>query len=503
MNIILFIYLIGSKPHLQSTAVQCDYTAASGNQSQLVAPVQNNQVAVDPIQENINQSSYETNTQQSEAINSMLSGLTRPTPCTPLIIRKALGPINIASTSQTNINSNNMERIELASLNSTLGPFVDPNFSVSKLIMLNTSDSTQKQVNLSHSLEMNIGSNNQNKQINTYQMGELNIGAGNDQVLVDATTSNPFGVPFIVRNDTFKSSMPIYINNDSISQQLLQNNQQSNLETGVLSGESIILSTKTLPSNSHIVALRSRNEDAIAPQIINQQHTAIALYKDNTGKVSGSPNNFSTTINNTMMAEGNINVEKQIILENKSTPSRGILNIKTYKSLSTPRKSGSHIRALTFSPKPLPTLESIGNLLSSHYETSGSAQHNLRTNTMPNNENAEKTHITQNKDDCTTNADKQNTIPIINVNIVPHNPILVVENAPTNNVNLHNDLSNSLSNSQSVFSDNGQNQTVFEKEQYLPKVIISVPFTANENTDKQERKDNESAIKASSKDIEI
>uniref|UniRef100_A0A1I8PCD0 Uncharacterized protein n=1 Tax=Stomoxys calcitrans TaxID=35570 RepID=A0A1I8PCD0_STOCA len=247
-------------------------------------------------------------------------------PRTPLIIRNAVAAANASINSAQDPPS--------LTANNSFGSLIDPNFSISKLIVLNSNDSAQKQ-HPEPSIG-NITADNLISQLST--SGVVNDG-GDEQVYFDASTGQ-LTLPLYLTNDGLLANFPFLINNEIVTQQLqpsnIANMDASRIEIPL--PEPIVVTADQLPPNSIIFGSSQKLNQADNSQANQQTAEKVVLVCDQKQTLTcntGPPGSLDTRL-----------------MTDKATPSAsGIVNTKAYRSLSTPRKRASHVRTLTFSPR--------------------------------------------------------------------------------------------------------------------------------------------------------
>ncbi|XP_061390122.1 serine-rich adhesin for platelets [Musca vetustissima] len=336
-----------NKPIVQSAAVQCNIGAPTADACVSAAVGDFNKplytsteppplVPTRPQPAMIDQTLTEQH-QLPQAVN--ISPIDIP-PRTPLIIRNAVAAAN-ASNMTTTMASSAQDPPSLTA-NNSFGSLIDPNFSISKLIVLNSNDSAQKQhpeVSIG-----NITAENIINQLTTSSGGVTeNVSGsgvvtdtnGDDQVFFDSSTGQ-LTFPLYLTNDGLLANLPFLINNEVVTQQL-QTNNIANMDASRIEiplSEPIVVSADQFPRNSVIIgSIKKANQQLENPTV--QQHTVEKPINVEQLTCSTEP-------------PGSLDTR----LSEKATPSTsGIVNTKAYRSLSTPRKRASHVRTLTFSPR--------------------------------------------------------------------------------------------------------------------------------------------------------
>uniref|UniRef100_A0A0A1WPU5 Uncharacterized protein n=1 Tax=Zeugodacus cucurbitae TaxID=28588 RepID=A0A0A1WPU5_ZEUCU len=291
------------QPTNLSAGVQCNIdtaSAASQQQQQLISTVFDQQqfAFVQQHQQQLTLPTSSTTTTQQT---------TEPTtvPRTPIIIRTAISAAN------TSLNGGVGDTQVLSSLtaNNSFGSLIDPNFSLSKLIVLNSNDSAQKQQQTGDQI---IGNTTAENIMN--HLSNVGDAAGDEQVFIDGS-SGQFAIPLLLADEGLLANFPFLINNEGIIQQL----QPENI------GQ--------LPPNTILVASAQKANPAEEKQVGGTLEPCTACKKPK-----------ETTVPSSLQSRSTVDSE---------TPSgSGIVNTKAFKSLSTPRKRTSHVRTLSFSPKP-------------------------------------------------------------------------------------------------------------------------------------------------------
>lgn len=287
-------------------------------------------------------------------------------PQTPLIIRTA-----VASASESNnaANGNGNAIIQL-NANNSIGTLIDPNFSISKLIVLNSNESAQKQQQQHHLLQpstVNLSFNTENL-INFVEGQEADAvanaaavaaAAGGNQVCVDATNGQ-LTFPMILSNEGMLSHLPFLVNNEWLAQQLrsdvFANADVSHIEIPL--PEPITVAANQLPPNSIIINSAVKQppppasaeppaqliaEPAAKPTPQATTGATAALLERSLGKVAMSNAAVPASLDSS-----------RLVMERVTPSTSGIVNVKAFRSLSTPRKRTSHVRTLNFSPKAVP-----------------------------------------------------------------------------------------------------------------------------------------------------
>uniref|UniRef100_A0A240SWD7 LisH domain-containing protein n=1 Tax=Glossina brevipalpis TaxID=37001 RepID=A0A240SWD7_9MUSC len=371
-------------------------------------------------------------------------------PRTPLIIRTAVAAAT--SNAITNTQDNN----QLIS-NNSLGSLIDPNFSVSKLIVLNSNECAQKHQQQSQQPHFGVASNeNQTLSQMTCLPPSVNsiTESADDPLYFDSVTGQ-LAFPVYLTNEG-----AILINNDIVGQQLHNNNSPA--EDSMALPEPVI--------DAHINPIHNHNN-----QTTNTKKDK-ALIKPN--EPPASANSY--------------------LAGNKATPSCGIINTKASKSFSTPRKRASHVRTLTFSPRgPQFGVSSLMAPLSTRREHLNRLQRTLSVSSRQD-ANAEQS---KEEDKIPANLRVDTSI------VIPEKPIIKnVEILPTVQSNsVINENSSSSCNVPPLFiHEESSNQTVINRDE--PKLSQKRTSTRSEtnvtvsNTPKRQQS-RENAVRACKKQI--
>ncbi|XP_067639277.1 serine-rich adhesin for platelets [Eurosta solidaginis] len=243
-------------------------------------------------------------------------------PRTPLIIRTAVA----AASSSLNV-AGETQILSTLNANNSFGSLMDPNFSISKLIVLNPNESAQKQA---PSADQSIGNSTADHIINQFTGVE---GSSDEQVYFDANTGQ-LTIPLFLTDEGLLTNFPFLINNEAVTQQLQPDNicnlDGSHIEIPL--PEPIIVSADQLPPNSIIVTSAQK-------AVTSEEHRL---------QIAQLPQTECKKLKN-VLAPTSLDVRLNSDRETPSTS--GIQNTKGYRSLSTPRKRTSHVRTLSFSPK--------------------------------------------------------------------------------------------------------------------------------------------------------
>uniref|UniRef100_A0A1A9UEK7 Uncharacterized protein n=1 Tax=Glossina austeni TaxID=7395 RepID=A0A1A9UEK7_GLOAU len=228
-------------------------------------------------------------------------------PRTPLIIRTAV------TTATSNATPSNAQENNQLISNNSFGSLIDPNFSVSKLIVLNSNESVQKHQQQSQQPHLGIA-NNDNQILSQVTCLPPSVNSLNestdDQLFFDSSTG--------------QLTFPVYLANDAVITNFLINNE--------IVGQQL-QTNSSLAEDS--MALPEPVVDMHLNPIDEQNNEMTNTKKDKAIVKSSEPPSSANSY----------------LLGNKTTPACGIINPKTCKSLSTPRKRASHVRTLTFSPR--------------------------------------------------------------------------------------------------------------------------------------------------------
>ncbi|KAH8418907.1 hypothetical protein KR222_003806, partial [Zaprionus bogoriensis] len=283
-------------------------------------------------------------------------------PQTPLIIRTAVAAANASSANAegNTLNGTGNAIIQL-NPNNSIGTLIDPNFSISKLIVLNSNESAQKQqllplptppsVNLNFSTENLInfvdgGSNISDSDV----VANAAAAAAAGQVCVDASNGQ-LTFPMILSNEGLLSHLPFLVNNEWLAQQLrsdaIANADVSHIEIPL--PEPITVAANQLPPNSIIINSAVKQPPPAAAAVPPAQQVE-PLVKSSVAQLERSASK-STVSGNVVPASLD---SSRLVLERVTPSTSGIVNVKAFRSLSTPRKRTSHVRTLNFSPKAVP-----------------------------------------------------------------------------------------------------------------------------------------------------
>lgn len=286
-------------------------------------------------------------------------------PQTPLIIRTAVASANASNaTADGNAANGNGNAIIQLNGNNSIGTLIDPNFSISKLIVLNSNESAQKQqllqpptVNLSFSSENLInfvdGAGGNLTEADAVANAAAMAAASGSQVCVDATNGQ-LTFPMILSNEGLLSHLPFLVNNEWLAQQLrsdvFANTDVSHIEIPL--PEPITVAANQLPPNSIIInsAVKQPPPAASAEppaQLIAEPPPKLIV---STAANAGQLERSSGKITSCNAVPASLD-SSRLVLERVTPSTSGIVNVKAFRSLSTPRKRTSHVRTLNFSPK--------------------------------------------------------------------------------------------------------------------------------------------------------
>jgi len=244
----------------------------------------------------------------------------------------------------------------LVNSNGNVCTLIDPNFSISKLIVLNSNESAQKQpqnqqpppaVNLSFTSDnlINFG--------DATDADATTVGTVGNQVCVDATNGQ-LTFPMFLSNEGLFSHLPFLVNNEWLAQQLrsdmftTNNGDVSHIEIPL--PEPITVTANQLPPNSRIInsAVKQtiQEEKQLKATQSTQSAPAEAPQLERSGSKLPSGNPVPASLDSS-----------RLVLERVTPSTSGIVNVKAFRSLSTPRKRTSHVRTLNFSPKAVTQLQ--------------------------------------------------------------------------------------------------------------------------------------------------
>ncbi|XP_017480717.1 PREDICTED: LOW QUALITY PROTEIN: uncharacterized protein LOC108369995, partial [Rhagoletis zephyria] len=251
------------------------------------------------------------------------------TPRTPLLIRTAVAAASTSHSGGGDASAGESQVLSALTSNNSFGSLIDPNFSISKLIVLNPNDGAQKP----SSADQSIG-NTTADQLITQLTSSGAEATGDEQVFFDANTGQ-LTIPLFLTDEGLLANFPFLVNNEAVTQQLQTDNicnmDGSRIEIPL--PEPIIVSADQLPPNSIIVTSAQKAITVEEQRLPGAQQPPRTVCK----KTMDGP------------APSSLNVRSNADGETPSTS--GIVNSKAYKSLSTPRKRTSHVRTLSFSPK--------------------------------------------------------------------------------------------------------------------------------------------------------
>ncbi|KAH8235808.1 hypothetical protein KR032_008113 [Drosophila birchii] len=228
---------------------------------------------------------------------------------------------------------------------------VDPNFSISKLIVLNSNESVQKMLAGGDLANVSFASDglNLNFADPAGMITEAEVAAAG-QVCVDAATGQ-LTFPMYLSNGGLLSHFPFLVNNEWVAQQLgpdaLSNMDDSHIEISL--PEPITLSADQLPPNSIII--NSAQKQPPPPPTVEPPVQLIADHKK--AEEMAPPPAEEEEEEQRKLPPASLDSSRQV-LERVTPSTAGIINVKAFRSLSTPRKRTSHVRTLTFSPKVPP-----------------------------------------------------------------------------------------------------------------------------------------------------
>ncbi|XP_030564634.1 uncharacterized protein LOC115765283 isoform X2 [Drosophila novamexicana] len=298
----------------------------------------------------------------SATLAAAVAAETEPAPPqTPLIIRAAVSSANSAAAVNASgevnvVNGNNGNAIIQLNANNSIGTLIDPNFSISKLIVLNSNESAQKQQqsasNLSFGSENLINYADGGSALSDADAVASVAAVAGGQVCVDAINGQ-LTFPMFLSNEGLISHLPFLVNNEWLAQQLrsdaFANTDVSHIEIPL--PEPITVTANQLPPNSIIInsAVKQPPTPVESPsveppaQLIAEQPKPVTastvLVERSASKVlsaSAVPASLDSS---------------RLVLERVTPSTSGIVNVKAFRSLSTPRKRTSHVRTLNFSPK--------------------------------------------------------------------------------------------------------------------------------------------------------
>ncbi|XP_043072154.1 mucin-5AC [Drosophila grimshawi] len=268
---------------------------------------------------------------------------TEPQPQTPLIIRSAIASANAVLGADSKVsNGGNANAVIQLNANSTINNLIDPNFSISKLIVLNSNESAQKHHPQSGNLSFGIDNLLNFGVDGGSALPDFDATAGRGgQVCVDATNGQ-LTFPMLFSNEGMISHLPFLVKNEWLAQQLrsdvFTNPNVSHIEIPL--PEPIIVTANQLPPNSIIInSAVKQSPTALDASLIEPPPQLIAEHQTNPV---------------TAITESKVPASldsSRLVLERVTPSTSGIVNVKAFRSLSTPRKRASHVRTLNFSPK--------------------------------------------------------------------------------------------------------------------------------------------------------
>ncbi|EDW65618.1 serine-rich adhesin for platelets [Drosophila virilis] len=298
----------------------------------------------------------------SATLEAPVAAETEPAPPqTPLIIRAAVSAANSAAAVNANgevnvVNGNNGNAIIQLNANNSIGTLIDPNFSISKLIVLNSNESAQKQQQPSSNLS--FGSENLiNYADGGSALSDADAVAGvaavaGNQVCVDAINGQ-LTFPMFLSNEGLISHLPFLVNNEWLAQQLrsdaFANTDVSHIEIPL--PEPITVTANQLPPNSIIInsAVKQPPTPVESPSVEPPAQLIAEQPKPATASTVLVERSASKVLNASAVPASLDS--SRLVLERVTPSTSGIVNVKAFRSLSTPRKRTSHVRTLNFSPK--------------------------------------------------------------------------------------------------------------------------------------------------------
>nr|XP_014087482.1 serine-rich adhesin for platelets isoform X3 [Bactrocera oleae] len=296
------------QPTNASAGVQCNIDAASAAPQQLISVP-----AVYEQQEQQQQQQFafvQQHQQQQLTLPTLSTISQQPTdsstaPRTPLIIRTAIS----ASNTSQNGGAGDAQILSTLTANNSFGSLIDPNFSLSKLIVLNSNDSAQKQATAGEQIIGNVTADNL---IN--HLSNVGDAAGDEQhVFIDNNT----GQFLLLADEGILANFPFLLNGEGIIQQIPPGNTAA-------AGQQ--------PQNTVMVSSAQKVNATEETQIEGRIEPCTACKKPQDGAIPSS-------------------LQSRTTVESETPSGSGIVNMKAFKSLSTPRKRTSHVRTLSFSPK--------------------------------------------------------------------------------------------------------------------------------------------------------
>ncbi|XP_018803522.1 PREDICTED: titin isoform X1 [Bactrocera latifrons] len=296
------------QPTNASAGVQCNIDAASAAPPPQLISVP---AVFDNQQQQQQQFAFVQQHQQPQLTLPTLSTISQqPTdsstaPRTPLIIRTAIS----ASNTSLNSGSGDAQILSTLTANNSFGSLIDPNFSISKLIVLNSNDSAQKEAQGGEQIIGNITADNLINHLTS--VGDAN--GEEQQVFIDNAT----GQFVLLADEGILANFPFLLNGEGITQQIQPGNTAP-------AGQQ--------PQNTVMVSSAQKVNAAEENEIEGKIVPCTACKKPQDATLPTSLQSRTTA--------------------DSETPSgSGIVNMKAFKSLSTPRKRTSHVRTLSFSPK--------------------------------------------------------------------------------------------------------------------------------------------------------
>ncbi|XP_030246353.1 uncharacterized protein LOC108655353 [Drosophila navojoa] len=289
-------------------------------------------------------------------------------PQTPLIIRTAVASANAAAASvnpngDINMGNGSSGNAIILNANNSIGTLIDPNFSISKLIVLNSNESAQKQQptgNLSFGSENLINFADGGSTVANPDSVASDAAVNGGQVCVDATNGQ-LTFPMFLSNEGLLSHLPFLVNNEWLAQQLrsdtFTNMDVSHIEIPL--PEPITVTANQLPPNSIII-----NSAVKQPPTTEEEPSReppAPLIADQAKAVAGNTSLLERSASKVASASAvPASLDSSRLALERVTPSTsGIVNVKAFRSLSTPRKRTSHVRTLNFSPKGIPHTQGV------------------------------------------------------------------------------------------------------------------------------------------------
>lgn len=351
-------------------------------------------------------------------------------PRTPLIIRTAV------TTATSNATPSSAQENNQLISNNSFGSLIDPNFSVSKLIVLNSNESVQKHQQQSQQPHLGIASNDNQilSQVTCLPPSVNSLTESTDDQLYFDSATGQLTFPVYLANDAVITNF--LINNEIVGQQLQTNS--------------------SLAEDS--VALPEPAADMHLNPIDDQNNEMTNTKKDKAIVKSSEPPSSANSY----------------LLGNKTTPACGIINPKACKSLSTPRKRASHVRTLTFSPRgPQLGLGTLMTPLSTRREHINRFQ---RTFNISNRQDVSVEQVKE-EDKIQSNSTADTSMVVPEKPIIKNVEILPTISATSNHV--INENSSSSCNVPPLFiHEESSNQTVINGEE--PKLVLKSTSTKSE-----------------------